>query len=141
MTSQSVRIILGGFPRTPLRLRPRRAWPRSAPGCGSGTRWSARQPTGRRQTETGGRYTRHWLAAAAAFGEYAAALTPDPARPSGRTLSAVEGHLQAGVFGKALGLLAAAEAGPLDERQSARADLLRGQIACASGHASDAALL
>ena len=64
-----------------------------------------------------------------------------PGAPLRRTLSAVEGHLQAGVFGKALGLLAAAEAGPLDERQSARADLLRGQIACASGHASDAALL
>jgi hypothetical protein len=88
-----------------------------------------------------GRRARGGLAAAAAFREYAAALTPDPARRSGRTLSAVEGYLQAGVFGKALGLLAAAEAGPLDERQSARADLLRGQIACASGHASDAALL
>jgi hypothetical protein len=42
------------------------------------------------------------LAAAAAFGQYAAALTPDPGRRSGRTLSAVEGHLQAGAFGKAL---------------------------------------
>jgi hypothetical protein len=70
--------------------------------------------------------------------ERAAALTPDPARRAGRTLAAAQAHLEAGGFGKALELLAAAEAGPLDELQSARADLLRGQVAFASGLGSDA---
>jgi hypothetical protein len=45
---------------------------------------------------------------------------------------------QAGAFDKALGLLVMAEAGPLDELQSARVDLLQGQIAFASGMGSDA---
>jgi DNA-binding CsgD family transcriptional regulator len=48
---------------------------------------------------------------------------------------------QAGAFGKALDLLATAEAGPLDELQSARVDLLRGQIAFASGPGADAPAL
>ena len=38
-------------------------------------------------------------------------------------------------------LLATAEAGPLDERQGARVDWLRGQVAFASGPGSDAPLL
>ena len=78
------------------------------------------------------------LAAAAAFLERAAALTADPARRAGRTLAAAQAELQAGAFGKALELLATAEAGPLDEVQGARADLLRGQVAFASGPGSDA---
>ena len=81
------------------------------------------------------------LAAAAAFLERAAALTADPARRAGRTLAAAQAQLQAGAFGKALEMLAAAEAGPLDEVQGARVDWLRGQIAFASGQASDAAPL
>ena len=78
------------------------------------------------------------LAAAAAFLERAALLTPDPARRAGRTLAAAQASLRAGAFGKALELLAMAEAGPLDELQGARADWLRGQIAFASGPGSDA---
>jgi len=78
------------------------------------------------------------LAAAAAFLERAAALTPDPARRAERALAAVQANRQAGAFGKALELLATAEAGPLDEFQNARADWLRGQIAFASGLGSDA---
>src|SRR6202012_1794607 len=73
------------------------------------------------------------LAAAAAFLERAVALTADPARRAGRTRAAAEASRRAGAFGKALDLVAAAEAGPLDELQSARADLLRGQVAFASG--------
>ena len=65
-------------------------------------------------------------------------LTADPARRADRTLAAAQAHLQAGAFGTALELLAAAEAGPLDELQSARADLLRGEIVFASGLGSDA---
>jgi hypothetical protein len=59
-------------------------------------------------------------------------------RRAGRTLAAAQAQLQAGGFGKALELLAGAEAGPLDEPQSARVDWLRGQVAYASGQGSDA---
>ena len=65
-------------------------------------------------------------------------LTVDPARRAERTLAAAQANLQAGAFDKALDLLATAEAGPLDEFASARVDLLRGQIAFASGLGSDA---
>jgi hypothetical protein len=70
--------------------------------------------------------------------ERSAALTPDPAVRAGRTMAAAQAHLRAGAFDKALEFLAMAEAGRLDELQSARADLLRGQVAFASGLASDA---
>ena len=49
--------------------------------------------------------------------------------------------MQTGAFGGALDLLAAAEAGPLDEFQRARVDLLRGHVAFASGFGSDAPLM
>src|SRR6185437_2905650 len=65
-------------------------------------------------------------------------LTAEPARQAERTLAAAQASMQAGAFGKALELLAAAEAGPLDEFVNARVDLLRGQIAFASGLGSDA---
>ena len=66
------------------------------------------------------------LAAAAAFLERSALLTADPARGAERSLAAAQAHMQAGAFGNVLNLLAAAEAGPLDEFVSARVDLLRG---------------
>jgi DNA-binding CsgD family transcriptional regulator len=78
------------------------------------------------------------LAAAAAFLERSMLLTADPARRAERALAAAQAHLQAGAFGPALELLAGAEGGPLDEMQSARADLLRGEIVFASGLGSDA---
>jgi len=78
------------------------------------------------------------LAAAAAFLERAVALTADPALRAGRTLAAAEASARAGAFHKALDLLAAAESGPLDELQGARLELLRGQVAFASGLGSDA---
>ncbi len=65
-------------------------------------------------------------------------LTADPARHAERGLAAAMASMQAGAFGKALELLATAEAGPLDEFASARVDLLRGQIAFASSLGSDA---
>ena len=65
-------------------------------------------------------------------------LTPDPVRRTERTLAAAQASLQAGAFGKASDLMALAEAGPMDEFQAARADLLRGRIAFASGLGSDA---
>ncbi len=66
------------------------------------------------------------------------ALTADPARGAERALAAAQASLQAGAFDNALDLVAAAEAGPLDESRGARADLLRGQTAFASGAGSDA---
>jgi DNA-binding CsgD family transcriptional regulator len=68
------------------------------------------------------------LAAAAAFLERAAALTPEPARRARRALAAAQATHQAGAPDAALGLLATALAGPLDELQRARVDLLRGQV-------------
>jgi len=77
------------------------------------------------------------LAAAAAFLERAAALTLEPAQRAERALAAARATAQAGTFDAALRLLATAEAGPLDEFQRARADLLSGQIAFASSRGSD----
>jgi DNA-binding CsgD family transcriptional regulator len=81
------------------------------------------------------------FAAAAAFLERSTALTSGPARRAERALAAAQAKYQAGAFDAALGLLAAAEAGPLDELQRARSDLLRGQIAFASTRGSDAPAL
>jgi len=78
------------------------------------------------------------LAAAAAFLERSVRLTADPAAQAERVLAAAMASMQAGAFGKALDLLATAEAGLLDELQSARVDLLRGQVAFASGNGSGA---
>jgi DNA-binding CsgD family transcriptional regulator len=73
------------------------------------------------------------LAATAAFLERAVELTADPARRAERILAAAQASLQAGEFDKALELLATADAGPLDEFQQARVDLVRGHVAFASG--------
>jgi DNA-binding CsgD family transcriptional regulator len=114
----------------------RRAWHRAQAAAGPDEDVAAEleRSAGRAQARGG-------LAAAAAFGERAALLTPDPMRRAARTLAAAQADLQAGAFGKALELLARAEAGLLDELQSARADWLRGQVAFASAQGSDAALL
>ena len=53
-------------------------------------------------------------------------------------LAAAQANLQAGAFDAALGLLAAAEAGPLDELGRARADLLHAEVAFAQNRGSDA---
>ena len=78
------------------------------------------------------------LAAAAAFLERATELTPDPARRASRALAAAQDKRQAGAPEAALGLLATAAAGPLDDLQRARAELLRAQVAFAAGTGSDA---
>ncbi len=59
--------------------------------------------------------------------------TQDPARRAARALAAAQASLEAGAFDAAYGLVATAEAGPLDGFQRAQADLLRGYIAFASG--------
>ncbi|MEQ4722522.1 AAA family ATPase [Nonomuraea sp. B19D2] len=72
------------------------------------------------------------VAAAAAFLERAAELTPDPARRGARALAAARAKYQAGGFDAALELLNAAELSLPDERGLAHAKLLRGQIMFAS---------
>ena len=81
------------------------------------------------------------VAAAAAFLQRAVALTQEPGRRAIRALAAAEAAFQAGVSEAALRLVATAEAVPLDEAQRARADLVRGQVAFASGLAGDASSL
>jgi DNA-binding CsgD family transcriptional regulator len=73
------------------------------------------------------------LSSAAAFLQRAVTLTPDATRRAERALAAAQASLRAGGFDAAHGLLATAEACPLDELQRARIDLLRGQIAFSSG--------
>jgi DNA-binding CsgD family transcriptional regulator len=81
------------------------------------------------------------LAAAAAFLERAALLTPDPVRRAQRLLAAARAKREAGALDAALGLLVAAEAGPADARQAAEVEWLRGQIAFDQYRGSDAARL
>jgi DNA-binding CsgD family transcriptional regulator len=111
----------------------RRAWHRAqaAPGPDEAVAAELEQCAGRAQRRGG-------LAAAAAFLERAAGLTLDPARRAQRALAAAQAKHQAGASDAALGLLAMAEAGPLDELQRARGDLLRAQVAFASSHGRDA---
>jgi DNA-binding CsgD family transcriptional regulator len=111
----------------------RRAWhlAQAAPGPDEQVADELERSAGRAQARGG-------VAAAAAFLERAVALTLDPARRADRALAAANAKLQVGAFDTALGLLATAEAGPLDERQRARAELLRGQIAAVSGRGMDA---
>ncbi len=78
------------------------------------------------------------LAAGAAFLERAAELTPDSKRRAQRALAAAQGKHQAGAPDAALRLLAVAEAGPLDELEQARAQLLHAQITFATTRGRDA---
>jgi DNA-binding CsgD family transcriptional regulator len=111
----------------------RRAWHRAqaAPGPDEEVAAELEQCAGRAQRRGG-------LAAAAAFLERSAGLTLDPAHRAQRALAAAQAKHQAGASDAALGLLAIAQAGPLDELQRARGDLLRAQIAFASSHGRDA---
>jgi DNA-binding CsgD family transcriptional regulator len=78
------------------------------------------------------------LAAAAAFLERAATLTPDPAHRAARALTAAQTEHDAGAPDAALKLLTFAELGSLDELQHARLERLRAQLAFASQRGSDA---
>jgi DNA-binding CsgD family transcriptional regulator len=114
----------------------RRAWHRAQAAAGPDEAVAAEleDSAGRAQARGG-------FAAAAAFLERSAALTPGLARRAHRALAAAQATSQAGAFDAALGLLAAAEAGPLDELERAQAARLHGQIAFASFRGSDAETL
>jgi DNA-binding CsgD family transcriptional regulator len=90
---------------------------------------SSARPTGR---------ARGGLAAAAAFLERAAALTPGPRRRARRELTAAQAKHEAGAPAEALKLLATADGRPLDELQRARLERLRAQVAFASRRGRDA---
>jgi DNA-binding CsgD family transcriptional regulator len=77
------------------------------------------------------------LAAGAAFHERAAELTPDPRRRAQRALAAAQSKHQAGAADAAR-LLAMAQAGPLDELDRARAQLLNAEITFATTRGRDA---
>ena len=96
--------------------------PRPRPGPDEDVAAELERSAGRAQGRGG-------LAAAAAFLERAALLTPDPMRRAQRLLSAARAKRDAGELDAALGLLVAAEAGPLDALQAAEVERLRGQIA------------
>ena len=114
----------------------RRAWHRAhaAPGLDGDVAAELERSAGRARVRGG-------LAAAAAFCERAAELTPEPARRAQRALRAAQAKHQAGAPDAALRLLAMAQAGPLDELGRARAELLRAQLAGDPGRGRDASAL
>lgn len=111
----------------------RRAWHRGHASAGPDEQVAAEldRSAGRAQARGG-------IAAAAAFLQRAAELTVEPTRRTERALAAAQASLQAGAFRTALGSVAEAESGPLDEFQFARAALVRARVAFASDLGSDA---
>jgi DNA-binding CsgD family transcriptional regulator len=111
----------------------RRAWHRAhaAAGLDENVAAELERSAGRAQARGG-------LAAGAAFHERAVELTPDPTRRAQRALLAAQGKHQAGAPDAALRLLAMAQAGPLDELELARAQLLQAQITFAMTRGRDA---
>jgi len=111
----------------------RRAWHQAEAAAGPDEQAAAElERTASRAQARGG------LAAAAAFLERAATLTPGPAQRAARALAAAQASLQAGAFAKARDLLAAAEAGPLDDFQHALTDLVRAQLAYVTSRGGEA---
>jgi len=102
----------------------RRAWHRAqaAPGPDEDIAAELERAASRAQGRGG-------LAAAAAFLERAALLTPGTARRAERLLAAARSKRDSGALDAALGLLVAAEAGPLNALLTAEVEHLRGQIA------------
>jgi DNA-binding CsgD family transcriptional regulator len=114
----------------------RRAWHRAqaSPGPDEDVAGELERSAGRAQARGG-------LAAAAAFLERAAMLTPEPGRRAHRLLAAASAKRDAGALDASLGLLVAVEAGPPDPLRTAEVEHLRGQIAYDQGRGSAAARL
>jgi DNA-binding CsgD family transcriptional regulator len=111
----------------------RRAWHRAhaAPQPDEAVAAELERSAGRAQARGG-------AAAAAAFLQRAAELTPDPARRAARALAAAQAKFDAGAPDAAYKLLAAAEIGPLDDLQRASLERLRAQLAFSLTRGSDA---
>jgi len=132
---QDVHRVLGEV--TDLEVDPdRRAWHRAqaAPEPDEDVASELERSADRAQARGG-------LAAAAAFHQRAAELTPEPASRADRLLAAAGAKRDAGALDESLGLLIAAEAGPRDTRRSAQVERLRGQIAFDQRRYGDAAPL
>jgi len=111
----------------------RRAWHR-----GQAISGPDEDVAGELERSAGRAQVRGGFAAASAFLERAAVLTPDPARQTARALAAAQAKVKAGALDSGLELLAVAEAGPLGELERASADLVRAQVAFAMRRARDA---
>ena len=111
----------------------RRAWhrARAVPGLDESVADELERSAGRARARGGS-------AAAAAFLERAAELTPDAARRGRRALAAAHAKLESGAPEAALELLAAAERCPLDELQRAVLTRLRAEIVFALRRGNDA---
>ncbi|MFF5182039.1 ATP-binding protein [Micromonospora sp. NPDC000316] len=110
----------------------RRAWHHAQAVLGTDERAAAEL-----ERSAGRARARGGLAAAAAFLQHAAELTPDRAVRATRALAAAHAKHDAGASEKALELLAVAAAGPLDALQHARLELLQAQIAFHTKRGSD----
>jgi DNA-binding CsgD family transcriptional regulator len=112
----------------------RRAWHRAqaAPGPDEDVAAELERSAARAQARGG-------IAAAAAFLERAATLTPDPVARVRRLLAAARAERDAGALEAALELLTAAEAGPVSVLQAAEVDRLRGRVAFDQRRVGDAA--
>ena len=108
----------------------RRAWhiAEAATGADEGVAADLESAADRAQARGG-------LAAAAAFFERAAALTPDPVRRAERALAAAQTKYEAGALDEALALLATVDAAGV---HGARVNLLRAQIAFVVQRGGDA---
>jgi DNA-binding CsgD family transcriptional regulator len=101
----------------------RRAWHRAQAVSGTDEEVAAEL-----ERSAGRARARGGSAAAGAFLQRAAELTPEPARRALRMLEAAHVKHQAGAPEAALELLTVAAAGPLDARQRARLQLLRARV-------------
>src|SRR5690348_6573602 len=114
----------------------RRAWHRAQAAA-----WPDEGVAGELEHSAGRAQARGGLAAAAAFLERAALLTPEPVRRAQRLLAAARAKYAAGALDAALGLLVAVEAGPPDPLRAAEVEHLRGQIAALQRRSGDGARL
>ena len=116
----------------PQRDPDRRAWHRAHAAAGPDESVAAElERSASRARARGG------VAAAAAFLERAAELSPDPAQRGTRALAAAQLKLDAGALDAAERLLTVATTSPLEELDRARAERLRAQIAFARTRGSD----
>ncbi len=120
-----------------LELDPdRRAWHRGQASAGPDEQVATELERSAERVHGRGGY-----AAAGAFLQRSAELTPDPRRRGTRLLAAARAELRAGEFDTASDLLAACGSEPLDDLRRAQLDLVRAQIVFATQRSSEAAPL